>query len=209
MTEYARIESTIRRAPTSSLTDGVVQYCYFDPASPTKFLLSKISAATTGTTIELGNFSTIAALVIKNEDTTNFVEAKWRYTKATKTYGANKLGFTATAPCTITDADSTFLSALRVKAGDYVVVSNAAEAANSGTFLVQAAAAGTLTMIESTAFTLDAADAGTPTIISTPENEQRIPANTHIVAGYVRPETDLVLTANTGACSCIIYAIGT
>lgn len=209
MTDYARIESAIRWAHNSALSDSMTQGYLFDAVSPTKYLHLELSAATTGTTLELGTFTTIIALIVANHDATNFVEAKWRYTKSTKTFGANKLGFTNAAPCTVTDDDSTFLTALRARAGDFAVISGATEAANNGTFLVQAAVAGTLTMIESVAFTLDADDAGTPTITMVTEIEQRIPVSQHALMLYVRPDNDLVLTANTAACECDVYVIGT
>jgi hypothetical protein len=101
MSEYARIETLVRRANTAAyFNDAVLQSFSFDPVSPTKFALLKVSAATAGgTTVELGNFTTIQAIVIKNEDTTNFVTATYR--TLADAANDNKMKILAGRHCTI------------------------------------------------------------------------------------------------------------
>ncbi len=178
------------------------------PTTATEYQQALLTIGTTSETLDLSGFTTILYLVIKNQDSTNFIEFKHRYTKASTAFAANKLGFTATAPCTITDDDSTFVSGLRFKKGDYAVVSSATEAANNGTFLVQAAAAGTLTLEETAALTLDADDAGTPTIKSVTELEGKVLPGGIVVFNDVRPDDDLILLANTASCDCEILIVG-
>lgn len=211
MADYARLDFKVLYGKVSDYSDQLLdRYVSKAFTTPVKRLHTEVLATTSGLTVELGNFSTILAMVLRNLDTTNFVDAKFRYEKASKTFGANKLGFTATAPCTITDDDSTFVSTLKFKKGDYAVVSSATEAANSGTFLVQAVAAGTLTLEETAALTLDADDAGTPTIKTVCENELRLTATDGWLAALnVRPDNDLVLTADTASCYCEVIIFGT
>lgn len=168
-----------------------------------------IEAATTGTTVTLSDLSSCSLVAVYNEDSTNYVLVTARMQKATKTFGANKLGFTAVAPCTITDDDSTFLTSLYFAAGDLAVVTNATEAANNGTFLVQTAAAGTLTVANATAFTLDADDAGTPTIASQRDITIRLAAGDFCMLPNLVASANLTLTANTAAVECRVFYAGT
>ena len=178
--------------------------------TPDEFRLQDlIEVATTAQTYYLEHLASNTLLKIANLDTNNTVLATFRIQKATKTFSANKLGFTASAPCTITDDDSTFISSLYFAAGDIAVVSSATEAANSGSFFVQAAAAGTLTLAEAVALTLDADDAGTPTIVSRRDITIPIGPGQAMVVGAVVPGSNLTLQAITAACSCEISYLGT
>ena len=164
--------------------------------------------ATTEQTYTLQHLASNTLLVIKNNGTTT-VLATVRIQKASKAFEADKLGFTATAPCTITDDDSTFLSSLYFAAGDIAVVTSATEAANSGSFLVQAAVAGTLTLAEAVALTLDADDAGTPTIASRRDITIPIGAGQAIVLDSVVVGSDLKLQSITSANEVEVSYLGT
>lgn len=168
-----------------------------------------IEVATTAQTYYLEHLASNTLLQIANLDASNTVLATVRIQKATKTFTANKLGFTATAPCTITDDDSTFISSLYFAAGDIAVVSGAAEAANIGSFFVQAAVAGTLTLAETVALTLDADDAGTPTVVSRRDITIPIGPGQVMVIAAVVPASNLTLQAITAACTCEISYLGT
>jgi len=172
-------------------------------------------AITTATTLDLAPFlsatpadTDIVKIRVRNNDATNFVLVKCRQSKASATYGANELGFTDSAPVTITDTTSVFVSSLYAKAGDYVTVTNATESANDQTSLIQTVAAGTLTLQEDVTQTADAADAGTPTIEIISENEIKLKAGEMCEFSAVMPAHDIALIADTAACEVDIQIIG-
>ena len=176
--------------------------------------IPKITVATTGTTIDLANFTTIQAILIKNTDATNYVNVDWTYEKKTKTWAVDKLTFAnAGTADTIVDADSTFISALSLVKGDSIIVTGCTEnTANNGTWFVAKVAAGTLTMgpDESLTSTTAGTEAGAVTIVSTRLNTQRIPPIGMLaICDKVNIAADLVLTANTAGCICEIMIIGT
>jgi hypothetical protein len=62
----------------------------YAPTTAVKYWSGIISASTGGTTVELGNFSSILALVVQNKDSTNYVDMEWTYTDGAVADTANK-----------------------------------------------------------------------------------------------------------------------
>ena len=209
MTDYARLQLALEVSAASDYSRPKTYSILVDETPDESRVGDIYEVGTTAQTYVLSHLASNTLLLIANKSATNTVLATVRIQKATKTFAANALGFTAAAPCTITDDDSTFLSALYFAAGDLAVVTNAAEAANSGTFLVQAAVAGTLTLAETVALTLDANDTGTPTIVSRRDITIPIGAGQVVVVGAVTVGSDLTLQAITAACTVEISYLGT
>lgn len=163
--KYARLRSVLELSYASDYSNPKTVE-FEDTLTPDEYRLKDLMEITTTVqSYTLSHLGTLTSLLLKNTGTT-VVLATVRISKTSKTFTVNKIGFTAVAPCTITDDDSTFVSSLALADGDQVVITGASEAANNGTFFVQSVGAGTLTMAESVAFTLDADDAGTPTVAS-------------------------------------------
>lgn len=83
MSDYAKIEAklTVSEASGYSPVKGESR---FDPyesgASTLKHMVVQTNAATAGTTIDLAPFTSIANVLIKNKDATNYVQATFRTT---------------------------------------------------------------------------------------------------------------------------------
>ena len=165
MSDFARILS---RCVVSESSDYGAPYvdsrAWEATFTPDEAVRSKLEVDVTGTTLDLAPFGTVTAVLIRNRDASNFVEVKWRYAKASATFGADEIGFVEGPPDTITDSTSTFITALRAKAGDYAVITGADTSANNDTFLIQAVAAGTLILVEAENLTADDPDPGSPTV---------------------------------------------
>jgi len=211
MTDYARFESLLRYGATAGFSDALVRPFSFDLVAPTNMLALEEDVTTTGVTVYLSaSFPTLVqALLIYNADPTNFVEACWYYTKSTKTYAAHKLGFTAGPPGTIVDVDGTALTVLRARAGDFAIVAGATDAGNIGTFFVQAAVAGTLTLANTTTLTVHNPDPATPSVTLLSECVHRIGPGQHVLVSTVRSDYNLFLQAVTATCHCTVIASGT
>ena len=214
MADYAKLQMALTYSENSDYSSPRLKppLDNWTSSTPTRYEVQYVTVGTAAETFDLSSFTTILLILINNQDATNFVDVKSRYVKASKTFAANKLGFTASAPCTITDTEvdqSTFISTLKFRKGDYAIVSDATEVANSGTFLVQAVVAGTLTLEESAALTLDALDVGTPTVKAVVEQEQPCRAGGYLLLHNVRPDDDLIIRADTAECDVQIFVIGT
>lgn len=213
MSQYVKLNLGIRHSAAADYDVGLMPDGYsnsFELSSKKVIEFYQLAPTTTGITVALpASLTAIDQVLIFNSGATYDILARVNSVIASKTFETDKLGFTATAPCTITDDDSTFLSALYFRAGMYAVVSGATEAANSGTFLVQVAAAGTLTLDEAEALTLDADDVGTPTIKAVQENNMVLAVNGGMcVVTDVLPGSNLVLTGLSGTGECDIIIIG-
>lgn len=209
MTDYARTTVLAQYADNSSLHGGLAKSYVFNATSPAIPLVTQVSALTTGTVLDFTQFATIQFLVIKNTSTTYPIYARGLVVKATKTFLANKLTFADANPDTIADADSTFLSALYAGPGDRVYVSGATDAGNNGTFSVQSAAAGLLTLFASDVLTPAAPDAGTPTIVCLGRAQLWIPIGGVTVLNNVWPTGDLALYGVGGTAEVEVFAAGT
>ena len=211
---YSRSEVTVFYGSTSALDPAEIERSFIGvPSSPVKNMHVRLSAATAGTTLELGSFTTILECFIKNHDTTNYVVADGRALKSSKTFSTNTLGFVdggAGVADTITDTGSAFLSAQYLKAGDYVVVTGCSDTtANNTTFgPLTAAVAGTIT-VPTAQVTAEAAEAGLVTMVGVSPFSEKILASQWVKLNAVRPENDLLLTANTAACDVELLIIGT
>lgn len=80
MADYSRAQVDVSYGSTSALQDPEIERSFTStPSSPTKNLHIRLSAATSGgTTLELGSFTTILEMYVKNHDTTNYVVGTYR-----------------------------------------------------------------------------------------------------------------------------------
>ncbi len=84
MASYARVRTILEHSEASDYSNPTLIEEFTSTATPTKKLAIEISAATGGTTVETGTFTTISHCVIENEDATNFVEVEFDYDSATR-----------------------------------------------------------------------------------------------------------------------------
>lgn|SRR5574343_156527 len=213
MSKYVKLNLGIRHSDSADYDAGLMPDGYTNmlELSGKKVVeFHDLAPTTSGITIAIpASLTTIDKVIVCNTGASYEILARINSIIASKTFEVDHLGFTDSAPCTITDDDSTFLSSLFFRAGMYAVVSDAAESANSGTFLVQIAAAGTLTLDEAEALTLDANDAGTPTIKSVQENNTVLAVSGGFcVVADVLPSSNIVLTGISGTGACDVIIIG-
>jgi hypothetical protein len=80
MADYSRAEVTVSYGATSALQTPDLEKTFTSvPTSPTKFKFLKFSAATGGgTTVDLGEFTTIQELYFYNSDSSNYVTGTYR-----------------------------------------------------------------------------------------------------------------------------------
>lgn len=209
MTDYARISVAAQYADNSSFRNGLDRIYEFNATSPTLPLVRQISALTTGVTVDLGGFTTISTLVLKNNSATYSAFARATVVKASKTFLANKLTFADANPDTIADADTTFLTALYAVAGDRFYITGTTDAGNTGTFSLQTVVAGTATLFASDTLTARAPDAGTPTIVCLGRANVILPAGGVVVLHNVHPASNIQLTGVAGTAEIELFAAGT
>lgn len=77
---YAKITSIFTVSPTSDYATNLTPSNDYDSvisAAATKWETRTVSAATTGTTVELGTYSSVLGFRVKNTDSTNYVAVTW------------------------------------------------------------------------------------------------------------------------------------
>ena len=178
----------------------------YESSTETKRLEAEgISAATTGTTIELGTFSTITHCMIRNLDTTNYVIAKFRVAIGSQAAGDFDLAANDT-PETITDNGSNGTLVTNGSAvGRYVRLASAEDSGNDGRYLISQTTTDVITLAVGTALSTDNTQDTTVTLAFEAEVEVKIPAApaagtpAFVFLPDVKPIGDLVLTADTAA----------
>jgi hypothetical protein len=214
MTDYGKIVARILYSENSDFSSPLIDTGMLSDtvSSEESLYIPRINVSTSGTTIDLSNFTTIQGIFIQNLDPTNFVDISWRCKLASKTWAVDKLTFTdAGAYDTIDDADGTFLSVLHLVEGDYVRITGCTEeAGNNLTAFV--AAVSDVQIISSTSLTSTAGtEAGAVTMQVLAANRQRVCTNGIFVIGgcNLDPASTFTITADTAACECSIIVIGT
>ena len=82
MASYQKVTVSAKFADVSSFSPSK-DYApdAYDPGAGTyRYEIRDISAATGGTTVELGMYTTVTQIIVKNKDTANYVEATFRTT---------------------------------------------------------------------------------------------------------------------------------
>lgn len=214
MTDVARVTTIIRYSENADFSYPILERsAAFDLSSPTRYMLVQLTVPTTGVTLDLGTFTTVDKLLIRNLDADNYVVYRARHLRGSKTFATTKISFVDSNPDTITDADSTFLTAFGpdgILGADFITVSGATDSGNNTSFTLQTATAGTLTLTTAATLTARANDAGTPTIVATARMTGKVnPDNDLVVLSSVYPTNDLVLTADTASCEVEVIAVGT
>lgn len=77
---YAKITTNFRVSSTSDYTDNLIPSNDYDSVISVvavKWEVKTVSAATTGTTVELGTYSSVLGFRVKNTDATNYVAVTW------------------------------------------------------------------------------------------------------------------------------------
>lgn len=83
MSDYVRIRASMEAAEAASFSPKKLETAfdaYESGASTLFYEVRKIKAATGGTTVELGMYTTITNIIVKNKDATNRVDATFRTT---------------------------------------------------------------------------------------------------------------------------------
>ena len=168
-----------------------------------------VSVDTTGTTLTLSHLTSLSRLIIYNEDSTNYVTARWFASHGSQAAVATP-GWAfgeATDDDTITSPAATLLTNGAL-AGRYARVSSAENSANDGTFLIQTATSTILTLTAANDLAV-VADDNAALIEFLSRNEQRILAGQYIVLTAAHVASNLLLTADTAACMCRVFYAGT
>ena len=211
MADYAKLEIRGIYSKSSDYSSPKVD-C--NPAiyalTPDEYTHMEIEADTGGTSISLAHFSSITAVLIKNNDSADTVRAVWYNARGSASY-ANLLTFAdaATGDTITEDGSGTDFTAAAVDvvAGGYVRLTGATDAANNSTFLVSSTTATAITLALSE--TLAARnDTATVVVYSQEKNSQKIASGGFLVLSDVVPEEGLSLTASS-ACECEIFIVGT
>ena len=83
MATYQRTVVQVKLADSSDFTDSPKDFLpdNYEPATATfRHEIREVTAVTGGTTIELGMYTTVTNIIVKNRDATNYVEATFRTT---------------------------------------------------------------------------------------------------------------------------------
>jgi len=81
MSDYAKIEIKFTYSKNSDYSDPEQEITFAEfETTPDEYEVKVVEADTGGTTVELGNFATIEAIIVQNLDPTNYVDATWRTT---------------------------------------------------------------------------------------------------------------------------------
>tara|TARA_R100000700_G_C3156149_1_gene133365 strand:+ start:87 stop:722 length:636 start_codon:yes stop_codon:yes gene_type:complete len=211
MADYAKLHVKGLFSKNSDYSDPKVSMA---PAAyaltPDEYLHLEIEADTGGTTINLSHFSSITAVIIKNNDASDTVRAVWYNARGSASYN-NLLTFAdAATGDTITEdgAGTNFTdSTVDVVAGGYVRLTGATDAANNSTFLVSSTTATAITLALSETLTARD-DTATVVVYSQEKNSQKIAAGGFLVVSDIVPEEGLSLTASS-ACECEVFIVGT
>lgn len=73
MTDYAKIQVSYVYSANSDYSSPIQSRLFESEYTPSEVLTSRVSAATGGTTVELGSFTTPTVAIVKNTDATNYV----------------------------------------------------------------------------------------------------------------------------------------
>lgn len=212
MTDHARLSVVPQYADNSSFSGGLAKSYVFDATSPAIPLLTQASAVVTGVTVDLGTFTTVSFLALKNGSATYPVLVRAAVVKASKTFAGGALTFTdggAAADTIVEGGGGTLISALYALAGDQFYITGATTAGNNGTWNLQACTATTATLFAADTLAGGGADAGTPTIVCLGRANVLIPAGGVVVLQNVHPASDLVLTGVGGTAEVEVFAAGT
>jgi hypothetical protein len=80
MADYGKVRASLVVSTASDYSDPYLETNFADfTFTPTEVFKVKVSAATTGTTIDLSTFTTVSLIMIKNLDTTNYVDMTKNY----------------------------------------------------------------------------------------------------------------------------------
>jgi len=211
MADYAKLEVRGIYSKSSDYSSPKVD-C--NPAiyalTPDEYTHMEIEADTGGTTVSLAHFSSITAVLIKNNDSADTVRAVWYNARGSASY-ANLLTFAdaATGDTITEDGSGTDFTAAAVDvvAGGYVRLTGATDAANNSTFLVSSTTATAITLALSETLTARD-DTATVVVNSQEKNSQKIASGGFLVLSDVVPEEGLSLTASS-ACECEVFIVGT
>jgi hypothetical protein len=78
MTDYARLRMIVETSEHSDYHQPLRQEMVYEP-TPAEWQVMKLDVVVGGTTVELGNYTTVTVCVVENVDTTNFVEITHTY----------------------------------------------------------------------------------------------------------------------------------
>ena len=211
MADYAKLEVSGAYSKNSDYSSPKVNLSLGNfNLTPDEYIHLEIEADTGGTTVSLSHLSSITAVIIKNNDTSDTIRAVWYNARGSASY-ANLLTFAdaATGDTITEDGAGTNFTATTVDVvkGGYVRITGATDAANNSTFLVSSTTATAVTVAPSE--TLTARDAtATVTVFSQEKNSQKIAAGGFLIVSDIVPEEGLSLTASS-ACECEVFIVGT
>ena len=211
MADYAKLEVSGAYSKNSDYSSPKVKLSLGNfNLTPDEYIHLEIEADTGGTTVSLSHLSSITAVIIKNNDTSDTIRAVWYNARGSASY-ANLLTFAdaATGDTITEDGAGTNFTATTVDVvkGGYVRITGATDAANNSTFLVSSTTATAVTVAPSETLTARD-DTATVTIYSQEKNSQKIAAGGFLIVSDIVPEEGLSLTASS-ACECEVFIVGT
>jgi hypothetical protein len=208
----ARIRTLVEYADNSDYYKALTEQ-YERTESPTYRLAASLSAATTGTTLELGPYTSTGTIILANTDTSNSVYAT--FYQQLGTYAAGDLTFDdpASGNDTILDNNGGNLTTTPefASVGDWVRVASATVAGNDGLYLItnisDSGATNDLITINNSDTLTDSVNDLTATLSFESKTRLVIPASGHVVLSTAVVASDIVLTARTAACVVEVYGM--
>lgn len=78
MSDYSTLQVSLLYSENADYTSPqyVLNLAAYED-TPTEFTRQRVSAATGGSVVELGSYSTVRTIIVKNLDNTNYVTATW------------------------------------------------------------------------------------------------------------------------------------
>jgi hypothetical protein len=177
--DYARLRLNAEASESSDYATLLVNSLLDDyNLRPDEAFRSRVEVGVTSQTFTISTFDAISAIVVQNTSTSENLDVSWTYTRTVLSPAAGTITFANANPDTIADSANGFLGAgNEFLAGSNVRVAGATDSANNTRFLIQAVAAGLLTLASAETLTARAADAGTITLACDIKCSQVVPPN--------------------------------
>lgn len=205
MTDYAKFMARARYSSNSDYSSPSIDTGSAEVAlTPTETMYRQVVASTTAATMDLGDFSSITAILVRNLSSTT-AEIAWVtvHQSLTSPGALNNVVFANANPDTIALAGQSWVTTYKAAAGQYVRVSSAT---NPGTYLIQTAANALLTLGADETLSVATESA---TLWFQNKNKFAIQAGgCAMVTGAIVPDNDLVYQSASGVPELEILVVG-
>lgn len=211
MTDYVKASLNFKLSTNSDYESPEEDFQVDAAEQPGEKLIFKGEVSTTALTLDLGQFTSITSMVIRNRSSTAAETVLVTWFHAQGSQGADDFDLAANdTPETITDnsANGTMVTNGAVDGG-WVRLASAEDSGNDGVYLIGDAAADVLTLGAGTALTTDNSQDTTVTLAFEHKNYHAVAAGGYLrIDDNIVPAGDLVLTADSGTPHVEVYVLG-